>query len=66
MAILGLEILRAEIGGCSAVCRLARVTEVGRGVLTVGGIGENWRLGDRVRLAGGSHAGGEIVALGNG
>jgi len=66
MAILGLEMLRAEIGGCRAMHRLARVTEVGRGVLTVCGIGEDWRLGDRVRLADGIHVGGEIVALGNG
>lgn len=66
MAILGLEMLRAEIGGCTAVRRLARVSEVGRGVLIVGGIGEEWRLGDRVRLADGDRAGGEIVALGNG
>lgn len=66
MAILGLEMLRAEITGCAPVRRLARVVEVGRGVLTVGGTGEDWRLGDRVRLADGARTGGEVVALANG
>ncbi|OYX41630.1 MAG: flagellum-specific ATP synthase FliI [Rhodobacterales bacterium 32-67-9] len=63
MARIGLDMLRAEIGGCEALRRLARVVEVGRGVLTVSGIGPDWRLGDRVRLADGAHLGGEVVAL---
>ncbi len=66
MASLGLEMLRAEIGGCAAVRRLARVAEIGRGVLAVSGIGEDWRIADRVRLADGERTGGEVVALGNG
>ena len=66
MAGIGLEMLRAEIGGCEALRHLARVVEVGRGVLTVSGIGADWRLGDRVRLADGAHTGGEVVALGAG
>lgn len=63
MGIIGLDMLRAEIGGCRAVHRLARVTEVGRGVLGVGGIGSDWRLGDRVRLSGTTLTEGEVVAL---
>ncbi|MBC7142566.1 MAG: flagellum-specific ATP synthase FliI, partial [Rhodobacteraceae bacterium] len=66
MAGMGLEMLRAEIGGCEALRHLARVVEVGRGVLTVSGIGADWRLGDRVRLADGDQIGGEVVALGPG
>lgn len=63
MGIIGLDMLRAEIGGCTAVRRLARVTEVGRGVLGVVGIGADWRLGDRVRLSGATPTEGEVVAL---
>jgi LysR family glycine cleavage system transcriptional activator len=48
------------------VRRLARVAEVGRGVLAVSGIDETWRIADRVRLADGEHTGGEVVALGTG
>lgn len=64
MIRIGLERLRTEIDGCAVARRLARVVEVERGVLVVGGIGHDWRLGDRVRLADGAQTGGEIVALG--
>ena len=63
MAAIGLDLLRAEIGGCAAAHRLGRVTEVGRGVLKVAGVADDWRLGDRVRLADGARIGGEVVAL---
>ena len=63
MAAFGLELLRAEIGGCEATRHVGRVAEVGRGVLKVTGITAVWRLGDRVRLADGALTGGEIVAI---
>ena len=66
MAAIGLDLLRAEIGGCAAAQRLGRVIEVGRGVLQVAGVADDWRLGDRVRLADGARIGGEVVALGPG
>lgn len=66
MAVIGLESLRAEIGGCAALRRLAHVVAVGRGVLTAGGIGADWRLGDRVQLIGATCTAGEIVALADG
>ncbi|SPH23449.1 putative ATP synthase YscN [Defluviimonas aquaemixtae] len=63
MAALGLEMLRSEIGVCGALTQVGRVHEVGRGLLRVTGTGDRWRLGDRVRLDGGTHLGGEVVAL---
>ena len=65
MAFLGLDMLRAEIGGCTAARRLARVGGVGGGVLIVKG-GTGWKIGDRVRLVGGAGIGGEVVALAEG
>ena len=66
MALLGLETLRSEIDGCTPVRRLARVVEIGRGVLAVDGIGKDWRLGDRVQGIDVAHTSGEIVALAGG
>lgn len=66
MALLGLETLRSEIDGCTPVRRLARVVEIGRGVLAVDGIGRDWRLGDRVQGIDVAHTSGEIVALAGG
>ncbi|MCW3782024.1 FliI/YscN family ATPase [Defluviimonas salinarum] len=63
MATLGLDRLRAEIGGCGALRRLGRIREIGRGVLKVSVCGPDWRLGDRVRLVEGAAVGGEVVAL---
>ncbi len=59
-----LEMLRAEIAGCQAAHALARVSEVGRGLLRITGTGRDWRIGDRVSIAGsGTAFGGEIVVL---
>ncbi len=58
------DFLRAEIADCQVARPLARVTEVGRGLLRIIGAGADWGMGDRV-LAGTAPAalGGEIVAL---
>lgn len=64
MTLAALEMLGAEIARCQAVRPLARVTEVGRGLLRISAAGRDWGMGDRVSvLAGGSPIGGEIVTL---
>ena len=64
MSHSALQMLRAEIAGCQAAHPLARVSEVGRGLLRITGTGQEWRMGDRVSI-GGTQAtfGGEIVVL---
>ena len=64
MSHSALQMLRAEIAGCQAAHSVARVAEVGRGLLRITGTGPEWRMGDRVSV-GGTHAafGGEIVVL---
>jgi flagellum-specific ATP synthase len=59
-----LDRLRTEIAGCRAARPIARVSEVGRGLLRLAGTGRDWRTGDRVTV----HAaevsfGGEVVVL---
>lgn len=64
MSNSALELLRAQIAGCHAAHPLARVSEVGRGLLRITGTGREWRIGDRVSIAGSDGGfGGEIVAL---
>ncbi len=64
MSHTALEMLRAEIAGCRAAHSVARVAEVGRGLLRVTGAGRDWRMGDRVVISGeGARFGGEIVLL---
>ena len=64
MTQTALELLQAEIAGCSALRPLARVSEVGRGLLRISGTGRDWRMGDRVLVRGADATiGGEIVTL---
>jgi flagellum-specific ATP synthase len=64
MTLSGLESLHAEIVQCHAVRPLARVEEVGRGLLRISVAARDWSMGDRVRIrSGGMLTGGEIVLL---
>jgi flagellum-specific ATP synthase len=59
-----LDMLRAEIAACRAARPLARVAEIGRGLLRITGTGSDWCMGDRVMITGASSRfGGEIVTL---
>ena len=59
-----LNMLRAEIANAQVMRPLARVSEVGRGLLRITGTGRAWRLGDRVSIFGADAVfGGEIVVL---
>ena len=59
-----LNMLRAEIANAQVMRPLARVSEVGRGLLRITGTGRAWRLGDRVSIIGADAVfGGEIVVL---
>lgn len=53
--------LMAEVAATDVIRRVGRVSEVGRGTLTVSGL-SGIALGDRVRI--GADLGGEVVALG--
>ncbi|MGB7269578.1 MAG: FliI/YscN family ATPase [Albidovulum sp.] len=68
MGHAALDMLRAEIAACRATRPLARVTEVGRGLLRITGTGtgggSDWCIGGRVVINGaGCRIGGEIVTL---
>ncbi len=56
--------LQADRDGPETVVPLARVCEVGRGLLRISGTGRDWRMGDRVLVRGADATiGGEIVTL---
>ena len=57
------DFLRAEIAGCRVARPLARVTEVGRGLLRIVGAAQDWGMGDRVLVGRSPVLGGEVVAL---
>jgi flagellum-specific ATP synthase len=64
MAPTAFDLLCAEIAGCRAARPLARVREVGGGLLRIAGAGSRWGMGERVVIrAAGGEIGGEIVAL---
>lgn len=64
MTRTALDLLRAEIAACHPVRALARVSEVGRGLIRVTGIGRDWRMGDRVAVRGAARTmWGEVVTL---
>jgi flagellum-specific ATP synthase len=64
MSSAALDMLRAEIASCRVARPLARVQEVGRGLLRITGMGRDWGIGDRVLISGvGHNSGGEIVTL---
>lgn len=64
MAHADLQMLLSEIASMRATRPLARVAEVGRGLLRISGTGRDWRMGDRVVIqAADCTIGGEIVLL---
>jgi len=64
MAHADLQMLLSEISCLRAARPLARVAEVGRGLMRITGTGRDWRMGDRVVIrADGCLIGGEIVLL---
>lgn len=55
MSSAALDMLRAEIASCRVARPLARVQEVGRGLLRITGMGRDWGIGDRVLISGVGH-----------